>query len=249
MNHSILRPILLAFFLFWGSFALLSPVQAADFDHLESEYLFYLNGFETSTENKLVISHVDNLYTVDFSLDHWMASAVNRGTFEWQDCQAKPISRYFHARSLGIDKIEDIQYDYENEIIHYADEDEKQTFSLEEGIMDSMTFFMVSRCDMMAGKREFTYDILFQGKIRQLKFNLIRQETIETPYGKFHALRIERDHGKSKRQSVFWVAPELDYHIVKVFHRENALIEGTAVLKKHKHSVLRPPARNAVSQR
>lgn len=223
-------------------------VNAKEIQSMESEFQFYFNGMEMDTDNKLSISEVDGKYLVDFSLDHWMASAVNRGEFEWQDCQAKPSSRHFLAKSMGISKEEKIDYDYDSGMIAYSEDDDEKEIPITEGIQDSLSFFMQARCDMMAGKKELVYDVLYLGKIRTMRFNVVGQEKVETPYGDFHALRIERDHGKSKRKSIFWVAPELDYLIVKVYHRENMLIDGYALLKKHQHSVKKPQGALAMNE-
>ncbi|AQA19880.1 hypothetical protein BST95_18125 [Halioglobus japonicus] len=60
------------------------------------------------------------------------------------------------------------------------------------------------------GKRVKDYTLTFRG-----------EEEIETPMGKFNTLHFERIHDEPDRSSNTWIAPELDYLMVKTVHIED----------------------------
>ncbi len=60
------------------------------------------------------------------------------------------------------------------------------------------------------GKRVKDYTLTYRG-----------EEPIETPMGTFQSLHFERIHDDPDRKSDLWVAPELDYLMVKTVHIED----------------------------
>ncbi len=60
------------------------------------------------------------------------------------------------------------------------------------------------------GKRVKDYQLRFSG-----------EERLDTALGEMHALRFERVHDDPDRKSVTWIAPELDYLMVKTVHVED----------------------------
>lgn len=60
------------------------------------------------------------------------------------------------------------------------------------------------------GKRVKDYTLVYRG-----------EEPIETPIGTFQSLHFERVHDDPDRKSDVWVAPELDYLMIKTIHIED----------------------------
>ena len=60
------------------------------------------------------------------------------------------------------------------------------------------------------GKRVKDYLLTYRG-----------EEVIETPMGSFKTLHFERIHDDPERKSHTWIAPELDYLMVKTIHVED----------------------------
>jgi hypothetical protein len=58
-------------------------------------------------------------------------------------------------------------------------------------------------------------------KIKDYNLEFVAEETVETPLGALRTLHFERLHDDPERKSDIWVAPELDYLIVKTVHVED----------------------------
>jgi hypothetical protein len=76
--------------------------------------------------------------------------------------------------------------------------------------------------DLQAGKTDFVYQVLNRdGNPREYKYKVATEELLSLPFGKVKALRIER-YGQSPDKQVYaWVAPELDYMLVRLWQSED----------------------------
>ena len=83
----------------------------------------------------------------------------------------------------------------------------------------------------MAGKTQLSYPLIHKGKEKTHKYNVIGTEMVETGMGNFEALVVQRQRSNPDRRTTFYVAPALDYLIVKINHRENSLANVSMTLK------------------
>ncbi|MCQ9615701.1 hypothetical protein L1889_02390 [Paenalcaligenes niemegkensis] len=61
---------------------------------------------------------------------------------------------------------------------------------------------------------------------------------IETGLGQFEALVVERERENKSRQTRLYVAPSLDYLLVKIEHQESRLMKIVATLKTMDYQLL-----------
>jgi hypothetical protein len=58
-------------------------------------------------------------------------------------------------------------------------------------------------------------------KVKDYELEFVAEEKLDTPLGPLRTLRFERLHDDPERKSDIWVAPELDYLMVKTVHIED----------------------------
>ena len=63
-------------------------------------------------------------------------------------------------------------------------------------------------------------------------------ETVETGQGQVDALVIERERESKSRQTRLYVAPSLDYLLVKIEHQESRLLKIVATLKSMDYQLI-----------
>ena len=74
---------------------------------------------------------------------------------------------------------------------------------------------------------EITYDVYWKGTVKTRKYSVdLTKELIETPMGSYEAYKVSRkfDEG-SERSQIFWLAPELDYSVIKIYDKNDREIE------------------------
>ena len=74
---------------------------------------------------------------------------------------------------------------------------------------------------LIAGGKEFDYSLVKRGKLVQYRFKIIGQEQLSLPYGKLDTVKIQRIRESSKRNTLMWVAPSLNYAMVKLTQYKN----------------------------
>lgn len=101
-----------------------------------------------------------------------------------------------------------------------------------------MGFFFMARCDLMAGKKQFTHALIHKGNKKNHTYKVVGTEVVETGQGNVEALVVERVRDTSKRQARFYVAPSLDYLLVKIEHQEGWLLTIAATLKSMSYKLV-----------
>lgn len=82
---------------------------------------------------------------------------------------------------------------------------------------DSLLYQLAMRQDLIANRTPLNYHVVRRGKQTQYNFKIVGEETVTVPFGRIKTIRIERvrDNGAS-RSTIFWIAPSLNYTVVKM---------------------------------
>jgi hypothetical protein len=88
--------------------------------------------------------------------------------------------------------------------------------------LDMLSFHGQIVLDIQQGKTDFVYDVLNRhGENRTYKYKVATEEWLSLPYGKVKAIRIERYGQGPDKQVYAWLAPELDYLLVRLWQSED----------------------------
>jgi len=74
---------------------------------------------------------------------------------------------------------------------------------------------------------EISYVVYWKGTIKNRTYNVNKQkESIETPFGIYEAFKVSRKfEEESDRSQIFWLAPELDYSVIKIYDKNDREVE------------------------
>lgn len=246
MIHSLLFPTTMPFtkrqqskslilkccvLLYLGLFCL-QGAQAHDIDHVDASFSVEYNGKPTQGEVHLAIQRDHDRYQVAFELDHWLLSSSQKASFKMDDCQVQPISyRSTNKRPFKGETVQTLAFDWGHKQAKYTSGDQHKTFSLESPLYDPLSFFFEARCALEAGQTDLSYPLIYKGKKDVQRYKVVGTETVETGQGPVQALVVERQRSSKTRQTRLYVAPSLDYLLVKISHQENRLVKIVATLK------------------
>jgi hypothetical protein len=73
--------------------------------------------------------------------------------------------------------------------------------------------------DLAAGK-PLSYKVVDKGELRAYQFRKLGKETVSTAAGSYACEKVQVSRNNGERQTTLWLAPELNYAIVKVVHNE-----------------------------
>ncbi|WP_188074479.1 DUF3108 domain-containing protein [Pusillimonas sp. ANT_WB101] len=222
-GYGLLCGVLLCFF---------QPAHAQSIDFVDAKFSVQFNNTPTDGKNFLKIKRDHHRYDVDFELDHWLASASQKATFEMDHCKVRPISYVATSkRPLKEETRQTLEFDWTHKKAEYKGKDEQKSFNLDTAVYDPISFFFEARCDLMAGKKQFSYSLINKGRQNTQTYKVIGTQKVETGLGEFETLIVERVRDSKKRQTRLYVAPDLDYLLVKIEHQEGRLLNVVATLK------------------
>ncbi|MFM2482187.1 DUF3108 domain-containing protein [Celerinatantimonas sp. YJH-8] len=81
--------------------------------------------------------------------------------------------------------------------------------------LDSSAFMVQFQTDVKNGKTTFHYHYVEGDEIKDYQFKIDGQETITVPAGTYQTIRLKRIN-KGSRETFMWLAPKLDYQLVKM---------------------------------
>lgn len=211
----------------------------SDFQNVDAEYQVYYNHSKSKTKNILKIERKHNRYSLDFRVQHMLGSIKQQASFEWRNCQAKPISSYYKMKAIGFSKKEIVTFDHENKIAKVRGSKEID-LPIDEDTSDSVSFFLEARCGIMNGETDFAFPTVNKARLKTIKYKVMGTEQVVTPHGSYEAIKVERVHKNKKRKTHLWIAPALDYMLVQMYHYENSVVSGMIKLKKIDYSLVEP---------
>ncbi|HHU93503.1 MAG TPA: DUF3108 domain-containing protein [Alcaligenaceae bacterium] len=229
---------------FWLTATLLTGIlftpttQAQTINHVDAVFSLQYNNKVTDGENRLKIQRDQNQYHVTFALDHWMSQATQKADFIMKDCQVQPQHYSSNTkRPLNAAIEQRLDFNWQSKQAHYKDNDEQKSFDLQTTLYDPLSFFFEARCDLIAGKTKLSYPLIYKGKQKTHTYVVIGKEKVETGQGVVDALIVERQRSSKNRKTRLYVAPELDYLLVKIVHQESRLATVTATLQHMDYQV------------
>lgn len=159
---------------------------------------------------------------------------TERSHWRLTDNGYQPIEyHYLHSGSDEHREV-DINFDWNNKQVHMRVNEDHWQMDLEPGTLDKMLYQLAVMRDLKRGIRELTYRIADGGQMKSYDFESFGHESVETPYGKFKALKVERFRDDRERETRLWCVEELDYLPVKVVNIEPDGLKTTALLQSYK---------------
>lgn len=216
-------------------------VQAAqNIDYIDATFTIGYNGNSGNSQGKLSVQRQGQTYDATFSAEHALLDITQKARFSMKQCAVTPGSYSNDARpAIKSNVKEKILFNWAQKQANYTkNSEEHKAFSLSKSTLyDPLSFFFEARCDLMAGKNRFTYPIIYKGNERQHTYAVVGKELVKTGMGDVEALIVERVRDNKSRQTRFFVAPSLDYMLVKIEHRESAIAKASATLKTMNYKV------------
>ncbi|GAA0786747.1 DUF3108 domain-containing protein [Marinobacterium sediminicola] len=152
-----------------------------------------------------------------------MAGISEVTRFQYQPSEPiKPLSYRYHRKVLGKSRKASVEFDWNTLSVTTVVKDKPWKMQVPTGTQDKLSYQLQMRLDLLAGKTEMIYDVADGGKLKEYRFKVTGEEEIDTPYGRFNAVRVMRDRGEgADRETLIWLAPELDYLIIRLEQTES----------------------------
>ncbi|MES9939807.1 MAG: DUF3108 domain-containing protein [Candidatus Thiodiazotropha sp. 6PLUC2] len=81
---------------------------------------------------------------------------------------------------------------------------------------DKLSQQLQVRIHLAQGQRQISYQVADGGKLKHYHFEVVGEERVETDYGTYQCLRVERSKASKESDYTIWFAPELGYLPIKI---------------------------------
>lgn len=165
----------------------------------------------------------DGTWLYRFDVDSFIADIEESLHFRWENNQVVPLRYRYKLSGLMIsDRKRTIDFNRDTQTVSGHFEGDKFQMDLKENALDPLGYQLQLMQDLKAGKREMVYHVIDDGDYDEDRFAVLGEETLKTALGELKTLKAEkvRDPG-SKRETLMWFAPELDYLLVRLVQVES----------------------------
>ena len=169
-----------------------------------------------------------------------VASLVLSGTsketsrFRYIDGIIQPVHYYLNNGLEKEDSETDIRFDLEAGVAHTKHEGQEVTYPIDSTTLDRLSADIVAILELRAGRTPGAYEIADDDSIRTYGFELLGEEQIEVPAGKFHTLKFKRQRPGSSRSTLIWYAPEANYLPVRMEQLKRGKTKVTSTLTSYR---------------
>jgi hypothetical protein len=113
-----------------------------------------------------------------------------------------------------------VVFDWEKRRVRNALEGDSWGMTIPEGTLDKLVVQLAVMLDLQRRRDTLEYPIADGGHLKTWRFERLGEETLETPAGRFRAIKIKRQRDDRKRTTYLWCAPELNYLPVRIDQEE-----------------------------
>lgn len=152
--------------------------------------------------------------------------------FELVNNQIKPIKYDFNQRILFRRYKASADFDWNANEVEFVEDKDKGIVELSENVLGPSSASLQLRLDFREFDRDeipdtISYLVYWKGTIKNRTYEVKKdKEYIETPLGTYEAFKVSRQFEEgSERSQVFWLAPDLDFSVIKIYDKNDREVE------------------------
>lgn len=190
----------------------MSPFQAS--------YQFAYNGKNLGSATRTLSKSGNNWNYVFAAKAGGIASATETSNFSLNNNQINSINFSRSSKILVHNNTMSIKFNPSAKTINTTKDKENRSFAWKTGVLDELNAELQLREDLKSSGLKSNYWLADAKGIDNRKFVKQGTETVKTNYGTFDTVKVVMKHDKPGRDTIFWLAPKLDYLPVKVTHQD-----------------------------
>lgn len=201
----------------------LTPVTA--------RYKVTVNGIPVGTSATVSVQPLgENRHEASFNVRNRFFNHQEVSRFDWSDCRVTAREYRHDFSGLGIERHSALIFDQANALVVETRGEKRAEIPLAADVTDALNMAMLARCRLRDSVGAFTLPVVYRGERKDLSFTVVGKERISTPVGDWDTVIVARDYPQGGRRTRVWVAPALDWFMVRFEHVENPVARGSMVL-------------------
>jgi hypothetical protein len=154
--------------------------------------------------------------------------------FNLVDGHLQPFFYQLRRWGTGPGRHYELNLDWQSKKLLVGKEKNSQPLNIDTHWLDALSYHSQLVLELAGGKKEFSFDVLGRnGESRLYNYKVTGEELLAVPAGKYKTIRVERISDKQDKQVIAWVAPELDYMLVRLWQAEDNVEQFDIQLVSH----------------
>ncbi len=142
---------------------------------------------------------------------------LERSVWSLDAGRPRPYSYLYTHTGGDKELVERLDFDWEAMQVTSLRDGKKSTVAAVPGLLDKLVYQFVLRRDLQQGATgELVYQVADRGDIRDYRFRVEGEETLDTPMGPLRTLRVRRLSSDKERKTTIWTAVERDHLLVRI---------------------------------
>ena len=196
----------------------MSPFQAS--------YQFSYNGKNMGSATRTLSKSGNNWSYVFAAKAGAIASATETSRFSLSGNNIISNSFSRSSKILVHNNTMSINFNPNTKTISTKKDDKARSFAWKAGVLDELNAELQLREDLKTSGLKPSYAIADAKEIEARRFVKQGSEKVKTSYGTFDTIKVVMYHDQPNRDTIFWLAPKLDYAPVKVSHQDGKTSYG-----------------------
>lgn len=142
---------------------------------------------------------------------------TERTTFTVDNSVIQPHDYLYDRKGGKRSRETRINFDWTEKSVSNPIDQRRWEVELPDGTQDKLSYQLQLMLDLQAGNTDFNYPVADDDRLKEYRFTLLGEETIDTPMGKIETVKIKRERAAdSKRKTTIWFAKSLRYLPVRI---------------------------------
>jgi len=179
--------------------------------------LTYIDNTEkANSKSKSAVYH----YETDIEWLIFSDKRIETSTLSLENGKVTPHHYIYNREGTGRDKSYEWQYNFAEKTAMDVKKHKVINLNETDNLQDKLSYHLQNRLDLLnqPEKKLFTYPVIStSGSIKNYTYQYDGEEELILPYGLVRTIRLKREVSEKKRITYAWLAPELNYLLVKLY--------------------------------
>ena len=202
---------------------LAAPTYAFELKPFSASYAADWNQMPISGSAERTLKKLDGTrwdYEVKASM--LVASVTEQSTFAVESGRFVPLAYRYVRSGMGKEKEVRHDFDWKTKTVQGSERGKPVNLPINRGLLDKSLYQLELQKDVAEGKKSMSYQVLDGDEVETYDFRVLGSENVRTRVGLVEAIKVERvrDPTQSSRKTVFWLAKDWDYLLVRLHQVE-----------------------------
>lgn len=203
--------------------ALEEAVVTADLVPFSAEYAseWKLGWFSVDvTAKRSLVKKPNGHWYFSFDADTRAAALQETSEFVVNQGQIQPL--FYRYRASGLFNEDDRTLDFAPADKKVHDREKMKVYSQawSNSVQDNQTYMLQAALDLGQGQQALSYEVFEKKRSKPFNFRVIGEEVLETPAGRFNAVKVQQIRKDKNREIFAWFAKDKHYVLLKLVDRK-----------------------------